>query len=74
MIKQFVFNCNETGLFLRALPDKCFALKGSKYKRGRLAKDRFTVVVACSMTCEKAARSRCFRKLDLKNSSYFMNE
>lgn len=65
MIKQFVFNCNETGLFLRALPDKCFALKGSKYKGGRLAKERFTVMVARSMTCEKTVRSRCFSKLDL---------
>lgn len=67
-----MFNC--VLIFSRALPDKSFALKGFECKGGKLAKERITVMVACSMGGEKlkplvigkAARPRCFRNLDLK--------
>ena len=48
-----VFNCDETGLFYRALPDKTLALKGDKVKGGKQSKERLTVLLACSSTGEK---------------------
>lgn len=35
--------------FSRALPEKSFALKGFECKGGKLAKERITVMVACSI-------------------------
>ncbi|XP_069105883.1 tigger transposable element-derived protein 7-like [Argopecten irradians] len=48
-----VFNCDETGLFFRILPDKTFAKKGKSCKGGKLPKERLTVMLACSETGEK---------------------
>ena len=65
-----IFNCDETGLFFRALPDKSFSVKGKDCKGGKLAKERVTVMLACSMLGEKvigkSSRPRCFKNLDLK--------
>lgn len=70
-----IFNCDETGLFFRAIPDKTFATKGSECKGGKLAKERLTVMLCCSMTGEKlkpfvigkALNPRCFK--NVKHSS-----
>ena len=48
-----VFNCDETGLFYRALPDRTLAQKGDKVKGGKQSKERLTVLFACSFTGEK---------------------
>ncbi len=40
-----IFNCDETGLFFKALPDKCFVLKKDECKGGKRAKDRYTVLL-----------------------------
>jgi hypothetical protein len=40
-----VFNCDETGLLFRALPDKTLAAKGDACKGGRLSKERLTVLL-----------------------------
>lgn len=69
-----VYNCDETGLFFRALPDKTLALKTEKCSGGKLSKERLTVLHCVSMSGEKepllvigkAARPRAFKKLDLK--------
>ena len=44
---QDIFNCDETGLFFRALPDKTLAQKKSACKGGKIAKERSTVML-CS--------------------------
>jgi len=43
-----IFNCDEPGLFYRAMPDKTLAEKGDAVKGGKLAKERLTVLF-----CEK---------------------
>ena len=48
-----VFNCDETSLFYRALPDKTPALKGDKVKGGKQSKECLTILLACSSTGEK---------------------
>lgn len=66
-----IFNCDETGLFFRALPDKTLAKKGESCKGGKLAKERLTVMLACSETGEKlkplvigkSENPRCFKNI-----------
>ena len=48
-----VFNCDETGLFYQAMPDKTFAEKGDAVKGGKMAKERLTVLFCCSASREK---------------------
>ena len=48
-----VFNCDETGLFYRALPDKTLERKRQDVKGGKLCKERLTVLLACSSVGEK---------------------
>lgn len=69
-----VFNCDETGLFFRALPDKSLSHKRDACKGGKLAKERLTVMLACSATGEKlkpmiigkAHRPRCFKNVNVE--------
>ena len=42
---QDISNCDETGLFFRALPDKTLAQKKSACKGGKIAKERLTVLL-----------------------------
>ena len=70
--KKDIFNCDETRLFFRALPDKTLAFKGQQCKGGKLAKERLTVMLACSALGEKlkpfvigkAENPRCFKGID----------
>lgn len=48
-----IFNLDETGYFYRSLPDRTLAAKRDECKGGKYAKDRITVVLACSMTGQK---------------------
>ena len=48
-----VFNADKTGLFLKCLPYRTHTLKDEKCVRGKLPKDRLTVMVATSMCGEK---------------------
>lgn len=48
-----IFNCDETGVFYRSLPDKTLACKGDSVKGGKHAKERLTVLLACSLSGEK---------------------
>ena len=69
-----IFNVDETGYFYRSLPDRTLATKRDECKGGKLAKDRVTVVLTCSMTGEKlkpliigkSARPRCIRAGDIE--------
>ena len=67
-----VFNADKTGLFFRTLPDKTLGVKGEACKGGKLAKERVTVLLACSSTGEKlkplvigkVKNPRCFINID----------
>ena len=48
-----IFNCDETGLYLRALPDRTLSVKGESSKGIKLSKERVTLMFACSSTGEK---------------------
>lgn len=45
-----IFNCDETGLFYKALPNKTFHKKGTRCTGGKLSKERVTVLLACNAT------------------------
>lgn len=68
-----IFNCDETGLFFRALPDKTLSTKGSKCFGGKCSKERLTVMLCASSTGEKlkplvigtAKKPRCFKNVDV---------
>lgn len=70
-----IFNADETGLFFKALPNKTLAPKGEACKGGKLAKERITVMLACSSTGEKlkplvigkAKQPRCFKNINIDN-------
>ena len=67
--KKDIFNADETGLFYRALPTRTMAVQGDEARGGKKAKDRITVLIACSATGEKlkpyvigrSENPRCFR-------------
>ena len=69
-----VFNCDETGLFFRVLPDKTLAVKESDCKGGKLSKERLTVMFCCSATGEKlkplvigkSRKPHCFRNVNVQ--------
>ncbi|XP_060597343.1 tigger transposable element-derived protein 6-like [Ruditapes philippinarum] len=66
-----VFNCDETGLYFRALPDKMLSVKGTASKGTKVSKDRITVMFACSASGEKlrplvitkVENPRCFKNV-----------
>lgn len=70
-----IFNADETGLFFCTLPDKTLATKGEACKGGKSAKERITVMLACSSTGEKlqpliigkSKHLRCFKNIKMGN-------
>ena len=48
-----IFNCDETGLYFKALPTKTLAASGDGAKGTKVSKDRLTILFACSATGEK---------------------
>lgn len=79
-----IFNCDETGLFYRALPDKTLGTKDQSCKGGKNAKERLTVMFACSATGEKlkplvigkSYNPRCFKNINKSTLpvTYFSNK
>ncbi|GAB6028381.1 hypothetical protein CHUAL_002548 [Chamberlinius hualienensis] len=45
-----VFNCDETGLFWKMMPDKSLTLKNEICSGGKMSEERITVLLACNMT------------------------
>ena len=45
-----VYNCDETGLFFKLLPDRTFVIKKEECKGGKRAKDRYTVLLCTNWT------------------------
>ena len=48
-----IFNCDETGLFFRALPDRTLAAKGEDCSGTKTSKERMTVMLCCSALARK---------------------
>jgi hypothetical protein len=48
-----IFNCDETALFFRALPDRLLVRRGGSCKGGKQSKERFTVLLCAGSTGEK---------------------
>ena len=79
-----IFNCDETGLYYRALPDRTLAAKGDNAKGTKVSKDRVTLMFACSATGEKlrplvigkSANPRCLKnvKRDSLGVTYVANK
>ena len=68
-----VFNADETGLYYRALPNRSMVVRSDPRKGIKTAKERVTVLLACSAAGEKltplligkSAKPRCFKGLEL---------
>ncbi|XP_025405571.1 tigger transposable element-derived protein 6-like, partial [Sipha flava] len=68
-----IFNCDETGLFFRALPDKTLCLKNEICRGGKKAKDRLTILLCVNMIGEfetpliikKSLKPRCFISINV---------
>ena len=68
-----VFNCDETGLFYRALPDRSLVSKFENCHGTKGSKDRITLLFTCSFTGEKlkplvigkSQKPRCFKHVDV---------
>ena len=68
-----IYNADETALYFRALPDSTYVDKATrKQARGtKVAKDRLTVLICCSMTGDKhrllviglSRKPRCFASI-----------
>ena len=51
------FNADEITVFYRQLPSKSMIFKGESCKGGKLAKDRLSIMLCCSVTGEKLNHS-----------------
>ena len=68
-----IFNCDETGLMFKALPNKSYVQKTKQSRGIKIKKDRLSVLLTASMTGEKlkplvigkSAKPRCFKNLDI---------
>ncbi|XP_066293140.1 tigger transposable element-derived protein 6-like [Branchiostoma lanceolatum] len=47
---ELIYNCDETGLFYRALPNGTLAAKGENVAGGKKAMDRISILFTCNMT------------------------
>ena len=57
--KKDVFNCDESGLFWRLLPDRTLAFKSDKCSGGKKSKERVTFLLCTNMDgSQKNARLR----------------
>lgn len=65
-----IFNCDETGLFFKMLPDRTLSFSGDSCAGGKLSKERITVMVGAIATgteklpllvIGKARNPRCFK-------------
>ncbi|CAF1202139.1 unnamed protein product [Adineta steineri] len=73
-----IFNCDESGLFFKALPDKSLTLHKEACKGGKKSKDRFTIMFCVNLTgteklkpliISKSLRPRCFKNIDINKYS-----
>lgn len=76
-----IYNCDETGLFFRAVPNETLKLKKEKCKNGKLSNERLTVLLCVNMIGDfekpivigKSAKPRCFNNLDMSKLPVIWN-
>jgi hypothetical protein len=49
MNQKNVFNADEFGLFWKLLPQKTYLIKGKSFKRGKMSRDRVSVLVCTNV-------------------------
>lgn len=72
---EVIWNTDETGCFYRALPDKSLSDKNKECREGKKAKERLTISFFVNAVGDKeppivigkAAKPRCFKKVQNKN-------
>lgn len=77
-----IFNCDETALFYRMLPNKTATFKGIKVHGEKISKERLTIFLCTSMEGEKRPpiiigkflKPRCFKNKNLSQFRYFANK
>lgn len=77
-----IWNADESGLYIRALPDATLTFKNDQRKGAKKPKERITVLFACSMTGEKrkmlvigkSQNPRCFKGMTSLPVSYEANK
>ncbi|CAF1258618.1 unnamed protein product [Rotaria sordida] len=69
-----IFNCDETGLFFKFMPDKPLTLNREQCKGGKKSKERYTILFCVNSTGEgklkplviaKSLKPRCFKNLNV---------
>lgn len=67
-----IYNCDETALFFKLLPDRTYEVRGKKCTGGKKSKERVTVLLCCNadgsdkhvpLVIGKAAKPRCFKNI-----------
>ncbi|CAF2055852.1 unnamed protein product [Rotaria magnacalcarata] len=71
-----IFNCDETSLFYKLLPDRSLVVDRNDCRGGKRSKERYTVLLCCNrsgseklkpLVIGKYARPRCFKNIDMKH-------
>ncbi|CAF3999186.1 unnamed protein product [Rotaria sordida] len=70
-----IFNCDETSLFYKLMPDRSLVVNRNDCRGGKRSKDRYTVMLCSNMlgteklkpvVIGKYAKPRCFKNIDIK--------
>ncbi|XP_029654513.1 tigger transposable element-derived protein 4-like [Octopus sinensis] len=78
-----IYNCDETGLIFRGLPDRTLSFKNEIPIGSKKMKDRLTVMVSCNMTGSdkhplmvigKRKNPRCFKGIKTLPVNYVVNK
>ncbi|XP_041359874.1 tigger transposable element-derived protein 4-like [Gigantopelta aegis] len=78
-----IYNVDETGIFLKLVPDKTMEFKNVQCHGGKLSKDRLTVLVCANMdgsdklpllVIGKSAKPRCFKSVKSLPTEYQSNK
>ena len=77
-----IYNCDETGIFYKCLPNKTLTFKGEETHGTKQSKERVTAMVCANMTgCDKvplliigkAKKPRCFKNVQTLPTEYRAN-
>lgn len=60
-----IFNCDETGLFFKAMPDKSLTLYKEECKGGKKSKERFTILFCVNLTGEEKLKPLIISKYNI---------
>ena len=79
-----IYNADETALYFRALPDSTYVAKSTRkdVRDIKVAKDRLTVLVCCSMNGDKhrllfiglSRNPQCFKKVQTFPADYIASK